>query len=178
MALYGNPQTTGVERKLDPNDIIVSKTDLTGKITYGNRAFYKFADLTEKKCVGVQHNIIRHPDMPRSVFDLLWTTLKNGQEIFAYVVNRSANGDHYWVLAHVTPSRDQNGKITSYHSNRRAPNRQVLTQHITPLYDQLLRIEKAAGSPKEGLAAANKAISDRLADAKMGFNEYMFSLGV
>lgn len=178
MALYGNPQVTGKEKTFDEDDIIVSKTDLTGKLTYGNRTFYRLAGLDEKDCLGHQHNIIRHPEMPRAVFELLWNTVKADKEIFAYVVNRSSNGDHYWVFAHVTPSYDGSGNAVGYHSNRRVANRQVLDDHIIPLYKDLLQIEKSAASPKDGLEASCKVIEDLLAKNKVGFNEFMFSLGV
>jgi PAS domain S-box-containing protein len=178
MALYGNPQLSGVEKTFDPDEIIVSKTDLTGKLTYGNRTFYRLAGMEEKECLGFQHNIIRNPTMPRVVFELLWNTLKENKEIFAYVVNRSTNGDHYWVFAHVTPSRDGSGNTVGYHSNRRVPNRRVLTEHIEPLYKNLLQVEQSASSPKDGLEASYKVVTDLLTENKVGFNEFMFSLGV
>ena len=178
VALYGNSKLSGVEKHFDADDIIVSKTDLTGKITYGNRTFFRLAGLTEAECLGVQHNLIRHPHMPRAVFELLWKTLEAGEEIFAYVVNRSANGDHYWVFAHVTPSRDGSGNIVGYHSNRRVPNRQVVDEHIVPLYETLLNVEQSASSPKDGLSSSFQAVQDLLTEHKMGFNEFMFSLGV
>lgn len=178
MTLYGNPQLTGVEKHFDPDDIIVSKTDLTGKITYGNRTFYRLAEMSEKECVGLQHNLIRHPKMPRAVFEVLWNTLKDGKEIFAYILNRSGNGDEYWVFAHVTPSRDASGSIVGYHSNRRAPNHEVIDTHIIPLYDKLLGIEKSAETPKGGLTSSYKAVTDLLEENKVGFNQLMFSLGV
>lgn len=177
MALYGNSQLTGVERTFDPNDIIVSKTDTTGKMTYGNRTFFKLAGFTEKECLGVQHNLIRHPDMPRCVFDFLWKELQAGNEVFAYVVNRSKNGDHYWVLAHVTPSKDVNGKTVGYHSTRRVPDRRIVDEHIVPLYKTLLNVEKSADSPSRGLAAGTDAVVKLLTEHKVGFNEMMFSLG-
>ena len=59
--------------------------------------------------------------MPRCVFKLLWNTIDQGEEIFAYVVNLAGSGDHYWVFAHVTPSFDSEGNIIGYHSNRRPP---------------------------------------------------------
>lgn len=80
--------------------------------------------------------------------------------------------------AHVTPSRDSTGSIIGYHSNRRVPNRKTLETHIIPLYKQLLTIEKQHASPKEGMAAAVKVVTDLLAEKKMSFNELMFSLGV
>ncbi len=169
---------TGRALKMAADEIIVTKTDLDGRIKYGNRTFYKFAGYSEADCIGTQHNIIRHPDMPRSVFKLFWDTLKSGEEIFAYVNNRSKNGDHYWVLAHVSPSRNTSGEVVGYHSNRRAPNERVLSDVIEPLYDKLLQAERSVASPKEGLAAGAKAIDDLLSENKATFNQFIFSLGV
>jgi len=169
---------TGHEQKMTEDEIIVTKTDLDGRIKYGNRTFFKFAGYSEADCIGKQHNIIRHPDMPRSVFKLFWDTLKSGEEIFAYVNNRAKSGDHYWVLAHVSPSRDASGQVVGYHSNRRAPNEKILTEVIDPFYDKLLRMERSVSSPKEGLALGEKAIQDLLAERKATFNQFIFSLGV
>jgi PAS domain S-box-containing protein len=176
-ALYGNTQLTGKERFFE--DIIVSKTDLQGKITYANRTFLQLAGFpNEESCLGQPHNTIRHPEMPRAVFYLLWETLKKDQEIFAYVLNRSLNGDHYWVLAHVTPSHDINNNIIGYHSNRRIPNRKVLEENIIPLYKNLLSIEKSCSSPQTGMEKAFQTVLNLLSDARLGYNEFIFSLGV
>ena len=177
--MYGNNQDlTRHELVMDPSEIIVTKTEPDGKIRYGNRTFFKFAGYEPSDCIGKQHNIIRHPEMPRTVFKLLWDTIQSGHEIFAYVNNRAKNGDHYWVLAHVTPSRDVSGNILGYHSNRRAPRRDILENHIIPLYDQLLKVEKAASSPKDGLAAGEKMVVDLLRGEGKEFNELMFNLGI
>ena len=92
-----NATLTGVERHLAPHDIVVSKTDIKGRITYANQVFLDIAGYVEKEVIGRPHNIVRHPEMPRAVFKLLWDTISQGNEIFAYVVNRAKNGDHYWV---------------------------------------------------------------------------------
>lgn len=178
MALYGSPDLTGQYLHMDPDEIIVTKTDLTGKILYGNRTFFKFAGYSESEAIGKQHNIVRHPEMPRAVFALLWRTIAAGEEIFAFVNNRSKSGDSYWVLAHVTPSRDSNGTITGYHSNRRAPDMKIVDQHISPLYADLLAMEKQAGSPKQGLEQAVAKVDGMLAERSSGFNQLMFSLGI
>jgi PAS domain S-box-containing protein len=169
---------TGKEILFDRDEIIVSKTDTTGKLTYGNRKFFNLAGLSERECIGQQHNIIRHPEMPRCVFELFWKTLKNGQEIFAYVNNLSSNGDNYWVFAHVTPSRNSDGQTIGYHSSRRVPNRESLNKHIIPLYKQLLKIERSISSPREGLSTSSKKIDSVLQENKMEFSQFMFSLGV
>ena len=113
------PHLTGVERTFGDDEIIVSKTDTKGRITYANRVFQQVAGYTEDELLGKAHSIVRHPDMPRCVFKFLWDTIGAGNEVFAYVLNKAKNGDHYWVFAHVTPTFDDHGRIISYHSNRR-----------------------------------------------------------
>ena len=79
----------GEELCFDENQFIVSKTDLKGKITYANDLFIKISGYSEEELIGTPHNILRHPDMPRAVFKLLWDKVQKGDEIFAYVKNRT-----------------------------------------------------------------------------------------
>jgi PAS domain S-box-containing protein len=167
---------TGRERTFANDEVIVSKTDLKGKITYANRVFLRLADMTEKEAIGAPHSVIRNPNMPRCVFKLLWDTIQNGKEIFAYVVNRSMNGDHYWVLAHVTPSRDSSGNIVGYHSNRRVPERRILDQTIIPLYRGLLQEEERHANRKEGMQSAYNTLVNLLQEKKVGYDEFVLSL--
>lgn len=167
---------TGVERFFDDDEIIVSKTDLKGHITYGNRVFFRLADYTEKECLGQPHSMIRHPEMPRCIFKLLWDTVQDKKEIFAYVVNRSANGDHYWVLAHVTPSLDSSGNIIGYHSNRRVPDRRIVTEKIIPLYNSLLAEERKHQNSKTGMQASFDMVVNLLTENKVSYDEFVFSL--
>ena len=97
-------QPSGRETFFPASELIVSKTDLKGRITYANRLFCKVAGYREAELIGQPHSIIRHPDMPRSVFRLMWDTIEDRREIFASVKNMASNGDHYWVFAHVTPT--------------------------------------------------------------------------
>ena len=89
------PSLTGIERRFGDNELIVIKTDARGIITYANNLFLRLAGMSQQQALGAPHNCVRHPQMPRSVFKLLWDTVGSGKEIFAYVVNRSMNGDHY-----------------------------------------------------------------------------------
>ena len=169
-------QPSGVEQFFDPDEIIVSKTDLKGRITYTNRVFMKIAGYEEAELLGQPHSMIRHPDMPRCVFKLLWDTIEAKQEIFAYVVNMCKNGDHYWVLAHVTPSFDEAGNITGYHSNRRVPDRDILENTIIPLYDQLLAEEKRHKNRKDGMNAAYDMLVNLLNEKGIAYDQFVFSL--
>jgi PAS domain S-box-containing protein len=133
------------EVHLDDDSFIVSKTDLKGKITYANRVFMNIAGYRENELLGVQHNILRHPDMPRGVFRLLWNVLESGNECFAYVKNMCKNGDFYWVYANVTVDYDRVGNPIGYFSVRRRPRREAI-EAITPIYEEMLRIEQQAGA--------------------------------
>ncbi len=167
---------TGVERFFDNDEIIVSKTDLKGRITYANDVFLKIAGYSEKEVLGQPHSMIRHPDMPRCVFKLLWDTLGAGNEIFAYVINMSKNGDHYWVFAHVTPTFDEHGGIISYHSSRRVPKAGVVDNVIKPLYKSLLDEEAKHSNRKDGMNASFQMLLNLLEEKGVGYDELIFSL--
>ncbi|WP_228259650.1 PAS domain-containing protein [Siculibacillus lacustris] len=166
---------TGIERTFALDEVIVSKTDTAGVITYANDIFLEIAGLAEHEAIGQPHSIIRHPDMPRAVFKLLWDTIARGDEIFAYVLNMAATGDHYWVFAHITPSFAADGGIVGYHSNRRVPDRSAIAA-VTPLYARLKSIEDAAADRASGLAASTAALHATLRDLRIGYDEFVFSL--
>ncbi|TYC48680.1 PAS domain S-box protein [Rhodobacterales bacterium] len=167
---------TGVERFFSDHDIIVSKTDTRGRITYANKIFRDIAGMDGKSLQDAPHSIIRHPDMPRCVFKLIWDTIQDRREIFGYVKNLSANGDHYWVFAHVTPSFNEAGEIIGYHSNRRVPNRQILDDVIIPLYDQLNETERKATDRKTGLKAGYDQLLAVLESKGMSYDELVHTL--
>ncbi len=167
---------TGVERTFAPDEVIVTKTDTGGRITYANPVFLRLSGITERQALGAPHNIIRHPDMPRGIFRLLWQTIQDGREIFAYVLNRSVNGDHYWVFAHVTPSFDAAGKIAGYHSNRRVPERSVLTGTIIPLYQALLAEERKHDSKAQAMSASIGHLNELLRRKGVDYERFIFSL--
>lgn len=165
---------TGRERTFGVDEIIVSKTDLTGHITYANDVFLRVAALEEHEAIGQPHSIIRHPDMPKAVFGLLWDEIQAGREIFAYVINLASDGAHYWVFAHVTPTF-VNGEIVGYHSNRRVPDPDAVRQ-VSDIYAQLLEAERPHGRPSEAIAASSALLGQVLADAGVTYDEFVWSL--
>ena len=167
---------SGKEAFFDKDEFIVSKTDLKGRITYVNRVFMKVAGYQEHELLGQPHSLIRHPAMPRAVFKLLWDTLAEKKEIFAYVVNLCKNGDHYWAFAHVTPSYDSSGNVNGYHSNRRVPNRKVVQDVIEPLYAQLLQEEGRHSNRKDGMNSAFSILVGLLKQKGVSYDELIFSL--
>ncbi len=161
---------SGRETSFPENELIVSKTDPTGKIVYVNDVFQDVSGYTEADVMGKSHSVIRHPDMPRCVFKLLWDVISSGDEIFAYVNNRAKNGDHYWVLAHVTPNFDASGSgIVGYHSNRRVPSRAAVTT-MGGLYRTLLEEERRHSDRAAGLAASHAMLLGAVKAA--GFDAY------
>lgn len=168
-------EPTGVERFFAEDEIIVSKTDLKGLITYANQVFVNISGFSERELLGQAHNIIRHPDMPGSVFRLLWDTIASGQEIFAYVKNMSKNGDHYWVFAHVTPTFGPSGEIVGYHSNRRVPERKAL-KTVEQLYREVLAEERRRRNRTEAVEAGLKMLVGAVSKTGMPYEELVFSL--
>ena len=166
---------TGRERFLGENDLIVSKTDLKGRILYANRHFLDISGFSEAELLGTPHSILRHPSMPRAVFHLLWQRIAAGHEVFAYVVNLCRDGDHYWVFAHVTPSFDSSEQIIGYHSNRRAPRRDALPA-IEELYGRLLAIEREARDRRTGLERSGAELDRLLAARGIGYDTFVSTL--
>lgn len=165
---------TAVERVMREDDFIVSKTDLTGRITYGNRIFIEFSGYTEKELLGAQHNIIRHPDMPRGVFKFLWDTIQARQECFAYVKNMAKDGSFYWVFANVTPSFDKEGNLTGYFSVRRKPRPEAV-KAVAEIYRAMLEVERQAG-PRDACAASLAYLTKLLSDKGTSYAEFVLTL--
>ena len=166
---------TGLERKFDDGEIIVSKTDPKGRITYVNDVFLRVSAYGEGELIGRPHSVIRHPDMPRSVFRLLWDTLGSGRELFAYIVNLAGDGAHYWVLAHVTPTFGPGGEIVGFHSNRRTAAPRALAA-VRPVYEDLLREERRHAGGQEAVAAGTAMLQDRLQSFGVSYDEWVWSL--
>ena len=167
---------TNREVTFRPEEIIVSKTDLKGRITYANRTFSEVAGYTRDELMGMPHSIIRHPDMPRAVFKLLWDQLAEEKEVFAYVKNMTRTGDYYWVFAHVTPSYDASRQVVGYHSNRRVPDRRVIKEVMEPVYGDLLKIEASHPNAKDGLKASFSRLMDIVKSKAATYDELIFAL--
>lgn len=166
---------TGKEQTFPESEIIVSKTDPQGRITYVNDIFMAISGYAEDEVMGIPHNIVRHPDMPRCIFKLLWNKIQAGQEIFAYINNRAKNGDNYWVFAHVTPNFDVAGSVIGYHSNRRSPRREAIAK-VVPLYARLLAEEQKYSDHKQGMEASFRLLSDLLANQGVEYEEFVFNI--
>ena len=136
-----------------PADVqLVSTTDLRGVITYANPAFCRIAGYHVDELVGHNHNLVRHPDMPKAAFADLWDRLKEGNPWRGMVKNRCKDGRYYWVDAYVTPIYE-NGKISGYQSVRCKPEPQ-LKQVAAQAYQALLKAEQGGASKLPSLHSA------------------------
>jgi len=169
-----NITPTSREIVMKEEEFIVSKTDLKGRITYGNKTFLEFSGFDEAEMIGTQHNVIRHPDMPRAVFKILWDAIQSKREVFAYVKNISKDGGYYWVLANVTPSVDESGQVLGFYSVRRKPNPKAI-QVVSALYKQMLDEERRAGA-RDAISASTELLNQVLKGRGQSYEQMVLSL--
>jgi PAS domain S-box-containing protein len=135
------PTPLNVEIELDPKRYIVSETDEKGKITFCNDYFIEVSGYSKEELIGKAHNIVRHPDMPRIVFKLLWETISAGKNINALVKNLAKDGRYYWIFTEFEIRKDTDtGNIIGYHAARKTISKHVI-EIIRELYAELLKIE-------------------------------------
>jgi len=168
-------QPTGRECPYAEDELIVTKTDLKGHITYANDVFLRLSKYPTKEVMGAPHSLIRHPDMPRCIFKLLWDSIQAKKEIFAYVVNMAMDGDHYWVFAHVTPTLDAQQNIIGFHSNRRKPNPDQVVK-IKSLYQTLRAEEERHTNRKDGMMRGYEMLMAMLQEKGVAYDEFIFSI--
>lgn len=162
------------EIKLDKEEFIVSKTDTKGVITYTNRVFMRISGYAEDQLVNQPHHIIRHPDMPRGVFKLLWDHLKRKREFFGYVKNLCVDGRYYWVLANITPDYDAQQRLRGFYSVRRQPTTKAIAT-IEPIYREMLSIERGL-SGRQACDASLAYLDQQLAALGMAYEAFVLSL--
>jgi len=165
---------TDKEKVMSDNDFIVSKTDTKGYITYCNRIFVEMCGWSRKELMGANHNIIRHPHMPKIAFKIAWDLVNSKQEFFGFVKNLRKDGGFYWVFAYITADLDLNGNIIGFTSFRKKPSRKGI-ETIEPIYLQLVEAEHVGGMQqsyqllKELLGATDENVVDK-------YHELVFNL--
>lgn len=163
-----------VEVTFSADKLIVSKTDLRGKITYANRHFMQLSNYSEDQLLGQPHSLIRHPDMPRGVYHAMWKTLKAKNEFFGFVKNLTSDGNYYWVFANVTPDMIQ-GDIKGFFSVRRLPPKAAISL-IEPVYKKMLDIERRSAestAPSESWNWLTKHIKQEF---NLSYEEFALSV--
>jgi len=151
------PTPRDEEIELDPKRYIVSETDEKGKITFCNDYFKEVSGYSDEELLGHAHNVVRHPDMPKVVFKLLWETISQGKNINAVVKNMAKDGRYYWIFTEFESRRDTDtGEIIGYHASRKNVSKHVI-EIIADLYVELLAVEKS-----DGVEASEKFLNDFL----------------
>jgi len=140
-----HPTPTNKEIKLSNKRYIVSKTDAKGIIEYGNDYFVEISGYSEAELIGKPHSIVRHPDMPRIAYKLMWDRIKQGKNFMAVVKNLAKDGSYYWVVTDFEPKVDPiTNEIISHTAFRKAAPQKAIDAMI-PIYAKLLEIEKDGG---------------------------------
>lgn len=157
-----------VEAQFRIEELFFSTTDAKGIIETGNTVFARVSGYPYDELVGRPHNIIRHPDMPRTVFKLLWDYLEAGKPIAAYVKNMAVTGQYYWVVALVTPL-----PRNAYLSIRFKPS-SALFPLVEKVYQELKEIETKHGDQGNERQAGMRAGAERLNEIlnEHGFESY------
>jgi len=158
------------EIKFSKKKFIVSKTDIKGNITFVNKNFCDVSGYSEEELIGVPHNILRHPDMPRAVFFLIWSSLLRGEPVSGVVKNLAKSGKYYWVIADFDVKKDEHGNIKSLTAFRRAAPDQVIEQ-MEELYETMLKIEK-----KKGMQGSLSYLEAFLDEHEMSYEDFLQEL--
>ena len=168
------PEPTNVENIVKSTDLIVSKADAEGNITYVNPIFMKISGYTQGDLLDKPHAILRHPDMPKVIFKYLWENLKEGRDVVAYVKNLCKDGSFYWVMATLKVAKNPDGSFRNYMSTRKSITDSA-KETIISLYENLLEIEKS-----DGVEASEKALNAFLAGKGVtdsdSFNKLMIAI--
>ncbi len=157
------------EIELNPYKTIMSKTDRKGIIEYANDYFMEISGYKEWELMGQPHNILRHPDMPKLVFKLLWQNLNKAQPIYAMVKNLAKDGRYYWVIADFKTKIDNDGNMTHYARRKAIPKESKYK--IDKIYQNIMEIEKTAG-----LEASEAYFTAMLEDLGMTYNAFVHNI--
>jgi len=156
------------EIKLNPKRYIVSKTDAKGIIEYGNDYFVEISGYREAELIGQAHNIVRHPDMPKVVFKMMWDRINKAQNIMAVVKNMAKDGSYYWVITEFEPKVDPiTNEIISHTAFRKAAPQKAIDT-MAPIYQKLLEIEKDGG-----MQASEKYLRGFLEEKRVTYDEFI-----
>jgi len=170
MKIVKRPIPIDREIPLNPYKTIMSKTDAKGIIEYANDYFMEISKYKEWELMAQPHNVIRHPDMPKIMFKVLWDRLFEGENIHAIVKNLAKDGSYYWVVTDFKTTFDENGNVIAHYSRRKAVPEHVKT-HFAELYKKLLEIEATGG-----MEASGSYLSGLLEDSGMSYDEYLLNI--
>ncbi len=161
------PEPVDREIEIDKDKILLSVTDTRGVIEFCNDDFVDVSGYEEYELVGSGHNIVRHPDMPRVMFKILWDKIQKKQNILAIVKNMAKTGRYYWVYTDFVIKEDDEGNIIGYKAYRKpAPKKAVET--MIPIYKKLKNIEA-----ENGILAAQKYLEEYFSSLGTTYDDFV-----
>ena len=166
-----HPTPIDKEIKLSAKRYIVSTTDAKGIIKYGNDYFMEISGYTESELIGQPHSIVRHPDMPKVVFKMMWDRINSGHNIMAVVKNLAKDGSYYWVVTEFEPKRDTiSNEIISHTAFRKAAPQNAIDT-MTAIYAKLIELEKEGG-----MNASEQYLREFLEKNNTSYDDYINAL--
>lgn len=133
--MRNNQPVTQREYVLNEESVLISRSDLKGRVTFANATFVDVSGYTRDELIGAPHNLLRHPDMPEAAYADFWKTIQSGATWQGIVKNRRKNGDYYWVSATVAPLKDGD-RVVGYTSVRRKVSSDAVAQ-AAPVYAEM-----------------------------------------
>ncbi len=168
--MINRPKAIDREARFNAKRFILSKTDTRGNIISANSNLYDISGYSEKELLGRQHNILRHPDMPKAIFHLMWRYLLSGREIMVVMKNLTKSGEYYWVVADLKPRFNEKGTIVAFSSFQKFATDDIVYE-IEELYEVMLRIEKV-----HGMRASGEYLEGFLEERKVTYDGYIYEL--
>jgi PAS domain S-box-containing protein len=170
--MQNTTEPVNTEKEMPEEEFLVLKTDLKGTMIYGNRSFIEFSGYEEKELIGQPHKMLRHPDMPRAIFRLMWETLEDNREFFGYLKYLRKDGSYFWSFANLTPSFDDNQKVNGSFSVQRKPHPKRVA-FFSDLYQKMVAVEKQYSTDKEMMDASTEVLNDALNGRD--YDEFIFN---
>lgn len=158
------------ELEWDRSKVLSSKTDVKGNILYVNEAFIDVCGYDDYEIINQPHSLLRHPDMPKVIYKLLWEKLQEEKSTCVVMKNMSKTGRYYWVVNDIKCGKDSVGDIC-FTGRQQSVSNNVIFNHIEPLYKKLLQIENSAG-----LQASENYLIGFLEDKNKTLFEYITGL--
>lgn len=169
--IFKQPSVIDKEVAWDKSKTIMSKTDHRGIIEYANEVFSDVCGYEDYELMGQPHSIVRHPDMPKVIFKVLWENLNQGNNFHAIVKNLAKSGRYYWVVTDFEVTKNEAGDVVNIFGKRKAVPNEIIKDHIEPLYKKLLQIENASG-----ITYSEKYLVGFLEEKKCNYVEFIVSL--
>jgi len=155
------------EIKLNEDDVLITKTDKSGRIEECNDNFLKISQYTRDEAIGEPHNIVRHPDMPKAIFYYMWKTINSGRNFTGLVKNLAKDGKYYWVVTDFDIQKDEMGKSTGFIAYRSKAKHQAI-KLIELIYAEMKEIEW-----REDMEASYNFLLELLTEQGVTYNEFI-----